>query len=159
MLKKWNIFKHLAKNLKLIVLPIVIILRLNPIEIPKMYKIEDPLVHIPMLMRGYSFCCYPADLQKSDRRKSRAGSHFCSVYAISARQQLSLIQSEVYFQTIHTQREVRAYPGHQKLSPWEPKLTARYVNHTLSMAKWTIQVYRRCCHGIPITSFPAHPSE
>ncbi len=48
-LKMEHFQTFLAKSLKLIVLPIAIILRLNTIEIPKMYKIE---VHIPMLMGG-----------------------------------------------------------------------------------------------------------
>jgi hypothetical protein len=41
MLKKRYIIRHFAKK-KLIVLPVAIILRLNPIEIPKMYTIEAP---------------------------------------------------------------------------------------------------------------------
>jgi hypothetical protein len=156
MLKKWNFFQTLSKKLKTF-LPIAIILRLNPIEIPKMYKIEDPLAHIPMLMRGYSSCCYPAENSDHQKKSSRVTFlwSLSSLWSAPASNQLSLIQSAAYFQTIHT---------HTGLSRTSKTIamgakTHSQIHHTLSMAKWTIQVYRRCCHGIPITSFPAHPSE
>jgi hypothetical protein len=53
--KKLYIFKHFAKSKK-VFLPISIILRLIPIDIPKKYKIETPSVLLPPLLEaGHEF--------------------------------------------------------------------------------------------------------
>ncbi len=48
-----HIFKHFAKSKKVIFLPLSIILRLIPIEIPKKYKIERgiALLLLPILLQ------------------------------------------------------------------------------------------------------------